>query len=374
MGNGGFVYDKTRQEFRKVTHSIWHFVRMGLKYLVLTLTLSILYYVVFSLFISTDTERRLIRENRLYSKLYPSLEEKEKLVGDVVQSLQVRDNAIYTEIFGTGAPSAEGLNPAEILSVADSTRDSDIVLYADRKLDSLVASAARIEAGFARIFERMQDRKSLPPMTLPLEKVSPAQTGASTGMKLSPFLKVRTRHTGLDLLSPQGERVLATADDVGEDLVDVGHVEVAAQHQVARRPVVAAQERVYIFHAALARGAVAQMAHIQLAHKRQVDGRSAVHQRVVDVVADAAEDLADGIAALGALAIDIFLAWSGVRVDAAHTGRLLTAVVLLLHQQVQQVQAIQIGSILVFVILQGLAQLDHCDAAFVFQLFGHCRC
>ena len=126
MGNGGFVYDKTRQEFRKVTHSIWHFVRMGLKYLVLTLTLSILYYVVFSLFISTDTERRLIRENRLYSKLYPSLEEKEKLVGDVVQSLQVRDNAIYTEIFGTGAPSAEGLNPAEILSVADSTRDSDI--------------------------------------------------------------------------------------------------------------------------------------------------------------------------------------------------------------------------------------------------------
>ena len=58
----------------------------------------------------------------------------------------------------------------------------------------------------------MQDRKSLPPMTLPLEKVSPAQTGASTGMKLSPFLKVRTRHTGLDLLSPQGERVLATAD------------------------------------------------------------------------------------------------------------------------------------------------------------------
>ena len=212
MGNGGFVYDKTRQEFRKVTHSIWHFVRMGLKYLVLTLTLSILYYVVFSLFISTDTERRLIRENRLYSKLYPSLEEKEKLVGDVVQSLQVRDNAIYTEIFGTGAPSAEGLNPAEILSVADSTRDSDIVLYADRKLGSLEASAARIEAGFARIFERMQDRKSLPPMTLPLEKVSPAQTGASTGMKLSPFLKVRTRHTGLDLLSPQGERVLATAD------------------------------------------------------------------------------------------------------------------------------------------------------------------
>ena len=177
MGNGGFIYDKTRQEFRKVTHSIWHFVRMGLKYLVLTLTLSILYYGVFSLFISTDTERRLIRENRMYSKFYPSLEEKEKLVGDVVQSLQVRDNAIYTEIFGAGAPSAEGLNPAEILSVADSTRDSDIVLYADRKLTSLEASAARIEAGFARIFERMEDKKNLPPMALPLEKVSPARRG-----------------------------------------------------------------------------------------------------------------------------------------------------------------------------------------------------
>ena len=96
MGGSGYIYDKKRQEFRKVTHSIWHFVRQGLRFLVMTLTLSILYYVVFSLFISTDTERRLIRENRMYSKLYPSLEEKENLVGDVVQSLQLRDNAIYT--------------------------------------------------------------------------------------------------------------------------------------------------------------------------------------------------------------------------------------------------------------------------------------
>ena len=96
--------------------------------------------------------------------------------------------------------------------MADSTRDSDIVLYADRKLVSLEASAARIEADFGRIFEQLADRKSLPPLSLPLKSVSPAQTGASTGMKLSPFLKVRTQHNGLDLLSPQGERVLATAD------------------------------------------------------------------------------------------------------------------------------------------------------------------
>ena len=51
-------------------------------------------------------------------------------------------------------------------------------------------------------------------------------------------------------------RVLTLAHHRVENLVNVGHIEVAAQQQVARAPIVAAQERMHIAHPRLTRRAV----------------------------------------------------------------------------------------------------------------------
>ena len=46
-----------------------------------------------------------------------------------------------------------------------------------------------------------------------------------------------------------------------EDLVHVGHVEVATQAEVLSAPVVATHKGVHVLQAALARGGIAQVAH-----------------------------------------------------------------------------------------------------------------
>ena len=76
----------------------------ALRFLVVTLSVFIMCYIVFALFFSTDEERRLQRENSLYRSRYSRLKEKEMLIGDVVQGLQEKDNAIYRELFETEAP------------------------------------------------------------------------------------------------------------------------------------------------------------------------------------------------------------------------------------------------------------------------------
>ena len=48
-------------------------LRRSLRFLVGTVSMAILYYAVFALIFSTDTERRLIRENRMYEEEFPEL-------------------------------------------------------------------------------------------------------------------------------------------------------------------------------------------------------------------------------------------------------------------------------------------------------------
>ena len=92
-----YVVDKDFS-LRKVTHSVWEILWSCAKWVIATASLAAFYYLIFSLVINTDEERRLKRENRMYEKLYPQMLEKERLISDVVKDLEFRDNAIYKQI------------------------------------------------------------------------------------------------------------------------------------------------------------------------------------------------------------------------------------------------------------------------------------
>ena len=69
---GRYIFDRESNSFRKVTYTVWGVVRTVLKYAIAIVTLSVIYYIVGSLFISTDVEKRLRKENRAYEKEYAS--------------------------------------------------------------------------------------------------------------------------------------------------------------------------------------------------------------------------------------------------------------------------------------------------------------
>ena len=180
-----------------------------------------IYYLVFALFFSTETERRLKQENAMYESEMPELERKERLMSDVIENLQQRDNRIYEEIFHTSAPDMDPLASLELqLAGIDSVPDGNIVRYAERKLERMEVGAARIEDNFRRIMEAVQDKDFvMPPMTNPLKEYAFAQTGASVGDKINPFYKVSMRHNGIDMIAPSGEPVHAAADGTVKEVI-----------------------------------------------------------------------------------------------------------------------------------------------------------
>lgn len=218
--SGGYTYDKESVRLRKVRTSVWKKVRRAVLFFVASLSMAVLYYAVFALFFSTDTERRLKMENDMYRSELPELERKERLLADVVDGLKARDNRIYEEIFHTSAPEMNPMSAVEFLDGLDSIPDDNIVRYVEKKLMSLDRSAAAVEDNFRRIMAAVTDSGFvMPPMTNPLDDFTFAQTGASVGSKINPFYKVPMPHNGLDLLAHSGEPVHSAADGVVTEVV-----------------------------------------------------------------------------------------------------------------------------------------------------------
>ncbi len=215
-----YIFDRDGIKFQKKRTSVWAVVRWILMFFVATVSMAVVYYLLFALVFSTDEERRLRDENRIYEREFPALEEKERLVADVVDGLKLKDNRIYEEVFHTSAPNMDPLTTVDFFSGVDSIADSDIVIYAEKKIVGAERSARNVEANFARIMEVVQDPGFvMPPMTNPMEDFSFPQTGASTGSRINPFYKVAMTHNGLDMIAPAGEPVYASADGTVRNVI-----------------------------------------------------------------------------------------------------------------------------------------------------------
>ncbi|MBR2856662.1 MAG: M23 family metallopeptidase [Bacteroidales bacterium] len=214
-----YIVDKDFR-LKKEKPSVWTVIRKVLTFFVATVSLAIVYYVLFSFVFSTEEERRLRQENRLYEEEYPQMAAKEQLLADVVEGLKLKDDRIYEEIFNTAAPNMDRFSSLDFLMGLDSIPDSDIVIHSEGRLDKLESSAGRVEENFARVMEIISGEDFvMPPMTNPLKDFTFAQTGASVGDKINPFYKVPMKHNGLDMISPAGEPVYAVADGVVKEVV-----------------------------------------------------------------------------------------------------------------------------------------------------------
>jgi len=215
-----YVFDKNNLKFKKATLSLGKVVMTCLKYFITTASLAVVFYIVFSLFFSNEEERRLRKENRMYARLYPEMIRKEKLVKDVVGGLRVKDNDIYKDLFHSDAPNIDPNKPGDFLSASDSIPDKDIVEYTEKKVDKLEHSSEKVTANFNKIFSKISNGDvQLPPLSLPIEGITFAQTGASIGQKINPFYKVMTPHNGIDLIASQGVSVSAAGDGVVTDVI-----------------------------------------------------------------------------------------------------------------------------------------------------------
>jgi len=215
MSRHQFHPDRLTMGIAKVTHRFFEVLR-GILYVIgAGIFVTILCYAVFTMVFRTDTERRLIRENRMYEQTYSEMQQEEDLIRDAVGALQYKDSDIYEQVFHSSAPNVDPMSTLDFLFASDSIPEKKFISYTREKSDELISRVAAVDATFANIFGTLSNSDLiLPPMSLPLDGVTYPQVGASVGSRMNPFFKAYVEHDGLDFIVVSGTPVFAAADGV----------------------------------------------------------------------------------------------------------------------------------------------------------------
>lgn len=213
MGKKKYVFDSEDFSVGRPERKGRKVALLVLKFLLASISLTVVYYVIFALFFSTDKERALQNENRMLERMYPEMNRKAELLDEVVEGLKVRDMNIYEDIFETEAPELDRILDVNLMPLTDSLTEENLVKLTEAKASRLMTGAGKVEDNMRHVLRLLsEDGYTAPPMHLPLSNFSLPMTGASVGRKMNPFYKVTGEHDGLDFMAPLGDEVLAAAD------------------------------------------------------------------------------------------------------------------------------------------------------------------
>lgn len=218
-----FVYDKQKNEFTEHRLSFGRALKEAARYLCTGLLAAALIYLLAGLVFQSKEERSLRAENRYLEGHYDNMLSKSRLVDDVIYSLEMRDGEIYNAIFHTDPPALETGNADQAQTENYfSMTEEDLILGSQSALEELAQPFAQIDREIRAIKDKFADedfKKKYFPSIIPLRNFTIQQTGATTGLRISPFFKTLQSHNGIDLMAPYGTEVVAAASGRVVDVI-----------------------------------------------------------------------------------------------------------------------------------------------------------
>ena len=134
---GKLKYDKELLDYVEEKHSFGYHILRVLKFLAYTLALVLLYYLLFTLFFSSDEEKRMISESRLIEERYDELAAQTGLLESAVEELGQKDGNIYRELFNSDFPEFSLSDSASLDYMSDSVFSEAVIAHTARSISRL---------------------------------------------------------------------------------------------------------------------------------------------------------------------------------------------------------------------------------------------
>lgn len=207
-------FDRIRLGFRAV-------LLRALAYLVGSLLIALVYYLIFAIFIDSPKEKALLREIDQLSLQYELINREMGNLEKVIGQLQETDDNLYRTIFEAEPIPATlreggsgGVNRYKELEGYD---NSEIVVETARRLDNIRKQIYIQSKSFDELIDlsrRKEDMLRSIPAILPISNKDLTRTASGYGLRIHPIYKIIKFHAGMDFTAPTGTDVYATGNGV----------------------------------------------------------------------------------------------------------------------------------------------------------------
>jgi murein DD-endopeptidase MepM/ murein hydrolase activator NlpD len=212
-----FVKKRTSRSKR-----VWRFVT----YLLFSIVISVIYYIIFSSFFDTPSERGLRRENQKLAEKFEQFSSKFDHITLVLQDIQQRDINIYRTIFEAEPMPASirqaGAGGVDRYTYLEDLSNSEIVMETAKRIDNLSRQVYIQSKSFDEILELAKKKDEMAekvPSIQPIANKELHRIASPFGVRMHPFYKVLKMHTGVDFVAPSGTAVFATGAGVVSDVI-----------------------------------------------------------------------------------------------------------------------------------------------------------
>ncbi|MCU0455581.1 MAG: M23 family metallopeptidase [Bacteroidales bacterium] len=209
-------FDKVKLGFRAV-------ILRGLAYLVGSLLVAVIYYVVFAAFFDSPKEKALLREIDQLTLQYEIIQREMDNLDKVIGQLEEKDDNLYRTIFeAEPIPKTQresgvgGINRYESL---EGYSNSGIVIETTKKIDNLKKKLVVQSISYDELYDlarRKEEMLEAIPAIMPLSNEDLTRTASGFGLRIHPIYKIIRFHAGMDFTAPTGSEVYATGNGVIE--------------------------------------------------------------------------------------------------------------------------------------------------------------
>ncbi len=225
MAKSKYKFNPESLSFDRIRLGLWEILLRLLAYLVGSLMVAAIYWVILAAFIDSPKEKALKREIEQLTMQYEIVNKEMDNVDKILGHLKETDDNLYRTIFEAEPIPASlreggigGINRYKELEGFD---NSDMVIETARKLDGIRKKIYVQSKSFDDLIVMAKNKEemlSCLPAIQPISNKDLTRTASGWGWRVHPIYKIVKFHYGIDFTAPQGTDVYATGDGVVESI------------------------------------------------------------------------------------------------------------------------------------------------------------
>jgi len=221
MPNSRYKFNPESLSFDKIKLGFRAVLLRSLAYLVASILVALIYYIIFAIFFDSPKEKALLREIEQLTFQYDLIQRDMSDLEKVIGQLQETDDNLYRTIFEAEPIPATlregGVGGVNRYKELEGYNKSDIVIETTKRLDKIRKKIYIQSKSFDDLIvlaNKKEEMLGAIPAILPISNKDLIRTASGYGPRVHPIYKIIKFHSGMDFTAPSGTEIYATGNGV----------------------------------------------------------------------------------------------------------------------------------------------------------------